>query len=54
VARIKELYIRKIVLKVESTLSQYRVNEALQAVQQAFMQNARYRSVVMYYDIDPL
>ena len=54
VARVKELYIRKIVLKIESGLSQYKVNEALQALQQALTDNARYRSIIMYYDIDPL
>ena len=54
VARVKELYIRKIVLKIESGLSQYKVNETLQALQQALTDNARYRSIIMYYDIDPL
>ena len=54
VARVKELYIRKIVLKVESGLSQYRINEALQNIQEAYCSLPRYRSMVMYYDIDPL
>ncbi len=54
VARVKQLYIRKMVLKIENNLSQYRVNETLAEIQQAFTQNARYRSVVMFYDIDPL
>jgi primosomal protein N' (replication factor Y) len=54
VARIKQLYIRKIVLKVENGLSQYKINEVLQNIQQAYCQMPRYRSVSMYYDIDPL
>ncbi|MBR5860926.1 MAG: primosomal protein N', partial [Bacteroidaceae bacterium] len=54
VARIKQLYIRKIVLKVENGLSQYKINEVLQNIQQAYCQMSRYRSVSMYYDIDPL
>ena len=54
VARVKELYIRKIVLKVENGLSQYKVNEALQALQQALTTGQRYRSITMYYDVDPL
>ena len=54
VARVKELYIRKIVLKVESGLSQYKINEALQNIQEAYCSLPRYRSMVMYYDIDPL
>ena len=54
VARVKQLYIRKIVLKVENTLSQYKINEVLLNIQQAFCQIARYRTISMYYDIDPL
>jgi primosomal protein N' (replication factor Y) len=54
VARIKQLYIRKIVLKVENGLSQYKINEVLQNIQQAYCQMPRYRAVSMYYDIDPL
>ena len=54
VARIKQLYIRKIVLKVENGLSQYKINEVLQNIQQAYCQMPRYRAISMYYDIDPL
>ena len=54
VARLKQLYIRKIVLKVESSLSQYKVNEVLQSMQEAYCNMPRYRSIMMYYDIDPL
>ncbi|MBR5592944.1 MAG: primosomal protein N' [Bacteroidaceae bacterium] len=54
VAKIKQLYIRKIVLKVENTLSQYKVNEVLKNIQQAYCEQPRYRSVIMYYDIDPV
>ena len=54
VAKIKELYIRKIVLKVENSLSQYKINEVLRNIQQAYCEQPRYRSIVMYYDIDPL
>ena len=54
VARVKQLYIRKIVLKVENSLSQYKINEVLVNMQQAYCEIPRYRSIVMYYDIDPL
>ena len=54
VARIKQLYIRKIVLKVENGLSQYKINEVLQNIQQVYCQMPRYKAVSMYYDIDPL
>ena len=54
VAKVKQLYIREIVLKVENGLSQYKVNEVLRNIQQAYCEQPRYRSIVMYYDIDPL
>ena len=54
VAKVKQLYIRKIVLKVENGLSQYKVNEVLRNIQQAYCEQPRYRSIVMCYDIDPL
>ena len=54
VAKVKQLYIRKIVLKVENTLSQYKINKLLQDLQQAYLSQPRYRSITMYYDIDPM
>ena len=54
VAKVKQLYIRKIVLKVENELSQYKINELLQNLQQAYLSQPRYRSISMYYDIDPM
>lgn len=54
VARIKQQYIRRIVLKVESSLSQYKVNEVLNNLQLAYCGEPRYRAVTMYYDIDPM
>lgn len=54
VARVKQLYIRKIVLKVENSLSQYKINELLLNLQKAYLSQPRYRSITMYYDIDPM
>lgn len=54
VARLQQQYIRKIVLKVENNLSQYRINEALQVLQQELTADNRYKSITMYYDVDPL
>jgi primosomal protein N' (replication factor Y) len=54
VAKVKELYIRKIVLKVESGLSQYKVNEALSGIMNAYCGHPRYKSIQMYYDVDPM
>lgn len=54
VARIQQLYIRKIVLKVESNLSQYKINTALKELQNELLLNGRYKGVMLYYDVDPL
>lgn len=54
VAKVKQLYIRKIVLKVENNLSQYKINKLLHDLQQAYLSQPRYRSITMYYDIDPM
>ena len=54
VARVQQLYIRKIVLKVEGNLSQYRINETLLALQKELLEEKRFRSITMYYDVDPL
>ena len=54
VARVKQLYIRKIVLKIDSSLSQYKVNETLQNILHAYSGIPRFRAISMYYDIDPL
>lgn len=54
VARVQQLFIRKIVLKVENNLSQYKINEVLTQLQQELLADKRYRAVTIYYDIDPL
>lgn len=54
VARVQQMYIRKIMLKIENNLSQYKINEALLALQQDMLCDRRFRSVTIYYDVDPL
>lgn len=54
VARVQQQYIRKIVLKIENNISQYRVNETLMALQHSLLDDKRYRGITMFYDIDPL
>ena len=54
VARVQQLYIRKIVLKMESGVSQYKVNEALTALREQFLSNKRYANISIFYDVDPL
>ncbi|MBQ7422677.1 MAG: primosomal protein N' [Prevotella sp.] len=54
VARVKQLNIRKIVLKLENGISQKRVRECLRQVQALLMEDARYAALQVYYDVDPL
>lgn len=54
VARIKELNIRKIVIKLENNIDLARVRLCLRQQQAALMQDKRYGALQMYYDVDPL
>ena len=53
VARIQTLYIRKMMVKVEQTDSMAKVRDYLAAVQRAVTEDERFRSLVVYYDVDP-
>ncbi len=53
VARIKSLFIRKLVLKLENSLDYRRVRQSLRQVQQALMKDRRYSTLQVYYDVDP-
>jgi primosomal protein N' (replication factor Y) len=54
VARVKTLHIRKIVLKLENGIDQKRVRKCLRLAQQQLMQDKRYATLQIYYDVDPL
>ena len=54
VARIKELNIRKIVIKLENNIDLARVRLCLRQQQTALMQDKRSGALQMYYDVDPL
>lgn len=54
VARIQTLYIKKIVVKVEQQASMSKVRAYLRSVQQALMEDRRFRSLTVYYDVDPM
>lgn len=53
VARVQLLYIRKIMLKVETQASMRKVKEILRSVYERFMENTELRSLQIYYDVDP-
>ena len=54
VAKVQQLYIRKIMLKVETNTSQYKINDALLALKEEFLSQKQYNSLTIYYDVDPL
>ena len=53
VSRIKTLSIRKIVLKLETGIDMPRVRQYLVLAQQQMLQDKRYTSLHIYYDVDP-
>lgn len=54
VARVKALSIRKIVLKLEVGINMTKVRQYLMMAQQQMMQDSRYSSLLIYFDVDPL
>lgn len=54
VSRVKQQNIRKIVLKLENGLPLDKVRTYLKEAQRLTLQDKRYASVVIYYDVDPL
>ena len=54
VARVKNLSIRKLILKLENGLDQRAVREQLKRIQQQLLADKRHASLQIYYDVDPL
>lgn len=54
VARIQTLYIKKIVLKVEVTASMSKVRGELLRIRREMAEDERFRSLIVYYDVDPM
>ena len=54
VAKVKSLCIRKLVLKLENGIDIPRVRQYLHLAEQQLMQDRRYSSLQVYYDVDPL
>ena len=54
VSRIQTLFIRKIVVKIEQQASMSKVREYLQQVQRTIIEDERFRSLLVYYDVDPM
>ena len=54
VAKVKSLSIRKLVLKLELGLNMAEVRKYLALAQQQMLQDKRYNSLQIYFDVDPL
>ena len=53
IAKIQTLYIKKMIVKVEQTASMAKVRDYLLAIQQHVIEDNRFRSLIVYYDVDP-
>ncbi len=53
VAKVKSLNIRKLVVKLENGIDMARARECLRREQGEMMQDKRYSSLQIYYDVDP-
>ncbi len=54
ISKVKSLVIRKIVLKLEPSLNTSEVRRYLSLAQQQLLQDKRYSTLQIYYDVDPL
>lgn len=54
VGRIQRLFIKKIVVKIPQGTSMSKVRVYLLQLQRALVEDGRFRSLVVYYDVDPM
>lgn len=54
VARVQTLFIRKIVVKIELNAPMARARELLVQVQKDMIAEDRFKSLIVYYDVDPM
>ncbi len=54
VARIQTFYIRKIILKIENQANLQRVKDHLQHIRTEMTSDERFKSLMVYYDVDPM
>ena len=53
VARVQTLYIRKIMLKMETSASLPKVRQQLRLIRQQILADPRFRSCIIHFDVDP-
>lgn len=54
ISRIQSLYIRNILLKVENQASPQKIRDAIKYCWQQIFPNTEYKSILVYFDVDPL
>lgn len=54
VARVQLLYIKKIVVKIEVNAPMNRARELLRQIQREMLMDERFKSLIVYYDVDPM
>lgn len=54
VARVQLLYIKKIIVKIEVNAPMNRARELLRQVQREMLMEERFKSLIIYYDVDPM
>ncbi|MDL2213642.1 primosomal protein N' [Bacteroides sp. OttesenSCG-928-J23] len=54
VARVQTLYIKKIIVKIEYNAPMARARELLLMVQREMLEDERFKSLIVYYDVDPM
>jgi len=53
VARIQMLFIKKIIVKIEYNASMEKARALLLQVQKEMIEDERFKSLIVYYDVDP-
>lgn len=54
VGRIQSLFIKKIIVRIEQDASMARARELLLMIQKEMIEDERFKSLIVYYDVDPL
>ncbi|MDR0659023.1 MAG: primosomal protein N' [Mediterranea sp.] len=54
VARVQLLYIKKIIVKIEANAPMNRTRELLKQIQREMSTDERFKSLIIYYDVDPM
>ncbi|MBQ8867895.1 MAG: primosomal protein N' [Bacteroidaceae bacterium] len=53
IARVQTLFIRKVILKIETSASLAKVRQQLLLIRQQMLADPRFRSCIIYFDVDP-